>query len=318
MTLRSTTTSFVPPGSDGHLSAIASLDMALGESPLWDAQRRGLWWVDIDGCALHFAHPDDGRHWRADYDEAIGCVGLRADGGLIAGTRSGLRPIDETGVMQPVVCANPENTANHRFNDGRIGPDGRFWLGTLADDKTTPDAGLYSWDGHGLTAHKNDLVISNGLAFSPDARICYHSDTPRRLVYRHSFDAETGKIGPGEVWIDFNQLDLAGNPDGAAVDANGHYWCALFGGFAVARFDPAGQLHERYPLAAPNPTMCSFGGADRQTLFVTTAREGMTHDAIAQWPNAGGLFAARTNVAGIPEPTFQARHDPAPGNSSTP
>lgn len=289
--------------------------MTLGESPCWDASRGGLWWVDIEAGALHFARPSGGEHWIAEYDEAIGCVALREDGGLIAGTRSGIRRIEANGTMQPPDRKNPDDATTHRFNDGRAGPDGRFWLGTLNDDKTTPDAGLYSWDGHRLISHKNDLIISNGLAFSPDGQYCYHSDTPRRLVYRHIFDPGANRLGPAETWIDFNQLDVAGHPDGAAVDASGDYWCALFGGSAIVRFDSDGRLRERYPLPALNPTMCAFGDPDYQTLYITTAREDMDDAQLERWPDSGGLFGMRTGVQGQPEPKF-APHAPDPGSAS--
>lgn len=305
MTFRSTALSLGSPGAKPELVAIASLGMTLGECPLWDADRGALWWVDIDAGALYFARPGVGGHQVAEYDEAIGCVGLTEERDLIAGTRSGIRPIDCEGVMQAPVCANPEDTISHRFNDGRVGPDGRLWLGTLSDDKTTPDAGLYSWDGQSLAAHKHGLTISNGLAFSPDNQWMYHSDTPRRLVYRHAFNVETGHVDSGQTWIDFNEIDIPGNPDGAAVDANGHYWCALFGGSAIARFDTDGGFVARYPLAAPNPTMPAFGGDDLKTLFVTTAREGMNDADINHWPAAGSLFAMRLDTPGLPEPRFR-------------
>lgn len=308
---RTLATDFESPGN-AQPALIASLAMTLGESPVWDASRSGLWWVDIEAGALHFARPSSGEHWIAEYDEVISCVALCEDGGLIAGTRSGIRRIGIDGTMQSPDCPNPDDTTTHRFNDGRAGPDGRFWLGTLSDDKTTPDAGLYSWDGHQLTSHRNDLTISNGLAFSPDGRFCYHSDTPRRIVYRHAFDATDNRLGPAETWIAFDHLDLAGDPDGAAVDSNGDYWCALFGGSAIVRFDPEGRLRERYPLSAPNPTMCAFGGPDYRTLYITTAREGMDDAQLARWPDSGGLFALRTDVAGQPEPRFATDHGRTP------
>lgn len=290
------------------------LTMTLGESPFWDSQQQALFWVDIIGGQIHRLEPESRTHSVIQLDEAVGCIARHRDGGFVAGMRSGIWQLDEAGEKQRQLAQNPDNPADHRFNDGRCDASGRLWLGTMDEAVQTPDAHLYAFDGQQLTMHKSGITISNGVAFSPDGQWLYHADTPQRIIYRHPFDVESGEPGPGQPWVDLNEHDIEGNPDGAAVDSEGHYWCALFGGAAVVRFDPNGRLVGHYPLPVPQPTMPAFGNTDLRTLYVTTAREHMTSAEIERWPESGSIFAMRVNTPGLPEPRF-APVDPAISNN---
>lgn len=275
------------------------LHMELGEGPLWDERSAALYWVDIINRQLHRLDIERDVHSVALHDEAITCVGCHGDGGLIAATRSGVWRLNAAGHKQAQLADNPDNSADHRFNDGGIDPAGRFWIGTMDENVRTADGNLYVYDGHNLTRRKTGVTISNGLAFSPAGDWLYHTDTPTRIIDRHCFDQASGEIGPAEPWVDLNALDVAGAPDGAAVDQDGHYWCALFGGAAVARFAPDGELVGHYPLPALNPTMPAFGGPGLRTLFVTTARENMDAAAIAASPQSGSLFSMPVDTPGL-------------------
>lgn len=275
-----------------------TLDMGLGEGPVWHPEHHALYWVDILGCALHRLDFATNEHRVVEYDEAITCVVRHAEGGFIAAMRSGLWRLDDAGARQALLAEAPEDTRDHRFNDGGCDPAGRFWIGTMNETQTAADAALYCYDGRALTARLGGMTITNGLAFSTDGRWMYHTDTPTRIIRRHAFDTATGEIGPGQTWVDLNTLDIDGSPDGAAVDADDHYWTALFGGAAVARFDPDGRLVARYPVAALQPTMPAFGGPDGRTLFVTTARENMDAATLAEWPQSGAIFSMTVDVPG--------------------
>lgn len=280
------------------------LTMTLGESPVWDDQQQLLFCVDIVAARIHRLDPAQHRHSSMQLDEAIGCIAHHRDGGFIAGLRSGIWQLSTTAEKLTCLADNPDNSADHRFNDGRCGPDGRLWLGTMDEAEQTPDAHLYAFDGQQLKRHKSGITISNGLAFSPDGQWLYHCDTPSRIIHRHAFDAAHGTLGPAQTWVDLNAHAIEGNPDGAAVDSAGHYWCALFGGGAVARFDPQGRLVGHYRLAAPNPTMPAFGGTDLRTLYVTTARLHLSPDELRRWPESGSIFALHVDTPGLREPRF--------------
>lgn len=285
------------------------LTMTLGESPLWDHHRQRLFWVDISGAQIHQLDPERHAHKVMQLDEAVGCIARHVHGGFIAGMRSGIWQLDDNGGKRACLAANPDNPADHRFNDGRCDATGRLWLGTMDEAAHTADAHLYAFDGRQLRMHKGGITISNGVAFSPDGRWLYHADTPRRIIYRHAYDTTSGSPGSGEPWVDLNAHAIAGNPDGAAVDSDGCYWCALYDGGTVIRIAPDGHILERYRLPAPKPTMPAFGGPDLRTLYVTTAREHMTAHDLERWPESGSLFAMRVDTPGRLEPCFTPATD---------
>ncbi len=276
---------------------------SLGECPRWDEQRKLLWWVDILEPALHSFDPASGENRTIAMPEHIGCFALTRDGGFVAGMRSGIWLLDAEGNRLRQLCGNVEDTRVSRFNDGRCDARGRFWAGTLDEPKAGGTAHLYCFDGTTLTARDSGLLTSNGLAFSPDQRWIYYSDTPRFVVYRRPFDADTGEVGAREDWLQVAHSETErGRPDGAAVDAEGYYWSALYEGSRVIRVSPQGEIVEEYPLAARCPTMCAFGGDDLRTLYVTSARHGRSAEELGALPESGGLFAMRVTVPGLVEP----------------
>ena len=199
---------------------------------------------------------------------------LTAEGTIVAAMRSGIWLLDRDGRKVKELARNPEDTGLSRFNDGGTDPRGRFWLGTK-DDRKQGGAHLYRYDSRGLVSVEGDIDVSNGVAFSPDGRYLYHSDTPRFTVYRYAYDVETGEARDRQVFLRFDPRSAdRGRPDGGAVDAEGCYWTALFEGGRVQRYAPDGGLLGEYPVPARCPTMPAFGGPGMKTLFVTTARTG--------------------------------------------
>lgn len=284
--------------SPSRFDLVLDAGAELGESPVWSVAHQALVFVDISGRRLHRFDPVAGAHRVDSLPEDIGCVTPTRDGGFAAGLRSGVWLLD--GQARPVrkLADNPEDTAWSRFNDARVDPAGRWLLGTI-DEQKQGRASLYRLDGRGLVRLAGGLMTSNGLAFSPDGRFVYHADTPRFVVRRYRYDLAAGSLGEAEVFI---QLDPQGRdrgrPDGAAVDADGCYWTALFEGGRVQRYGPDGRLMSEHPVPARRPTMPAFGGADLKTLYVTTARD---PDG-----SGGGLYALDAGVAGLPATPFDA------------
>lgn len=287
------------------LECVLDVRARLGESPVWSAQDQALWFVDISGRRLHQFKPGgDARAF--DLEEDTGCIGLAADGGFVAGARSGIWRLDGQGRRLRQLAANPEDPATSRFNDGRVDPAGRFLAGTLDEPKAGGRAHLYRYDDRGLAVLAGGLLTSNGLAFSPDGLTLYHSDTPRFTVWRYDYDPSTGEAENRRefVRLDPDVPDRA-RPDGAAVDADGCYWSALYAGARVHRYDPEGQLMAAYPVPARWPTMPAFGGAGLRTLYVTTARDGGSDEAeLTALPQSGGLFAMQVDTPGLPASLF--------------
>ena len=275
----------------GKLELILDAGCQLGESPVWCPERELLLFVDISGRRLLKFNPASRALESCAIEEDIGCVAPSKGGGFVAGLRSGIWLLDEKGEKRRMLAANPEDSQVSRFNDGRVDGAGRFLAGTL-DERKASRAALYRYDRRGLVRLTDGLTTSNGLAFSPDGRTLYHSDTPRFTVYRYDYDASSGTAENRRVFV---QLEASasdrGRPDGAAVDAQGCYWTALYEGGRVQRYDPEGRLMSEHAVPVRNPTMPAFGGLGLKTLFVTTAR-----DATG---SGGGLYAAEVDVPGL-------------------
>jgi sugar lactone lactonase YvrE len=268
----------------------------LAESPLWSEQEKRLLFVDITGRRLLKFDPAVKMLESFDVEEDIGCVAPEAGGGFVAGLRSGIWILDERGRKQRLLAANPEDSKVSRFNDGRVDPAGRFLAGTV-DEAKAGRAALYRYDKFGLVRIAGGLMTSNGLAFSPDGRTMYHSDTPRFVVNRYDYDAASGTATNRRVFVQFTPTsEDRGRPDGAAVDAEGCYWSALYEGGRVQRYDPDGALMSEFSLPVRCPTMPAFGGPDLKTLFVTTARDSSGE--------GGGLYGVQVDVAGMPATLF--------------
>jgi sugar lactone lactonase YvrE len=277
---------------------------SLGECPLWSVAERVLYFVDIKRRRIHRFDPGASGLMTLELSEEVGCIGLVAGGGFVAGLRSGIWLIDADGRPVRKLAANPEDQAISRFNDGMVDPMGRFIAGTVDESREKGIAGLYRYDRNGLAQLADSLLTSNGVAFSPDGRRLYHADTLRYTLYTYDYEPETGTASNRQVFARFGSETDKGRPDGGAIDLEGCYWTALFEGGRVQRYSSDGALLTEYPLPVKCPTMVSFGGADMRTLYCTSARVGRSETELAAFPLSGGLFAMRTDVAGLPKPLF--------------
>ena len=189
-----------------------------------------------------------------------------------------------------------------RCNDGKCDRQGRFWVGTMGDMRRTPRGHLYRLDPQaGLRRVLDGLTIPNGLCWSPDGRTMYFTDSPTRLIWAFPYDPATGT--PGERRV-FAQVDGSGVADGATVDAEGCLWSARHGGGRVTRYTPDGRIDREIALPVSQPSCCAFGGPDLGTLFVTTARNGLSADDLAKQPLAGAVLALEPGVRGLAEPRY--------------
>jgi sugar lactone lactonase YvrE len=285
------------------LECVLDVKASLGEGPVWSVDEQVLYWVDINAPALNRFDPATGINAAWPMPQSIGSFVLRASGGFVAAMRDGFWLVSRDGRPLRRIVGAPYDPAHHRFNDGRADPQGRFWVGSMNEKRDANTACLYRLDPNlELAAMIPGVMISNGLAWSPDARTMYHSDTPARTVWAWDFDAATGAIANRCVFARFD--GDKDRPDGAAVDREGCYWSAFYGAGKVVRLSPAGERLAEYPLAAMAPTMCAFGGPDLKTLFVTSARQRRDAEELERLPQSGGIFAMRVDVPGLPEPKF--------------
>ncbi len=282
---------------------VLDIKASLGECPTWSVDGQSLYWVDINAPSLNRFDPLTGKNIAWPMPEAIGCFALRDRGSFVAALRSGIWLVGANGKLEHKIAAAPYDPAHHRFNDGRADAQGRFWAGSMNEKRDAASAMLYRLDASlALTPVLSDITIANGLAWSPDSRTMYHADTPTRTIHAWDFDPATGTVANRSVFAQFSAA--TDRPDGGAVDREGCYWSAFYGGGKVVRLSPRGETLAEFPVPATCPTMCAFGGPDLKTLFVTTARQRREAEELARLPQSGGIFAMRVDVPGMPEPKF--------------
>lgn len=294
----------------GAVSVAFDQPMAVGECPLWNPAEACLYWVDIDGCAIHRLHPASGAHNCWSMDSEPSAIGLCAGGGLVVALRSGLAHFDTANVLVTPIAPAPYDSAIVRFNDGRVDAAGRFWIGTLYEPRDRPAAEMYVLErGKLRLVWSGGMTNSNGLAFSPDRKWMYHADTAAHRIDRHGFELATGAVATAQPFLQFAADKAApgygGRPDGAAVDSEGAYWCAMFEGGRLLRFGADGTLLEEVALPLRCPTMVAFGGDDLRTLYVTSASHHRSAEERARYPASGCVLSLPVAVAGLAEPLYQ-------------
>jgi sugar lactone lactonase YvrE len=247
----------------------------------------------------------DLTQWRFDC-EPSSCAPL-LDGALLIALRDGLWRFDPATGQRSLLAAAPYDGTRERFNDGKCDPQGRFWVGTLYEPREPPLAALYCYQQGRLQRRAEGITTSNGLAWSPDGRTMYWSDTRSHTVYAFDFESATGAMSHRRVFARFPEKEpgqdgssYGGRPDGAAVDAEGCYWVAMFEGQRLLRLAPTGECVRELRLPVRCPTMPCFGGPDLKTMYITTAREKRPQAELAEQPWAGCVLSVRVDVPGLP------------------
>ena len=287
------------------MECVLQVAARVGESPRWHPVEQVLYWADIYEPSLNRFDPRTGENRKWLLPERLGCFGFRRGGGFIAGMQSGIFLIDLDGDharLTRVFEFEPGNPES-RFNDGRVDPGGRFWAGTMLEAMDKRVGVLYRVDhDYTVTRMIDGLITPNGMAFSPDGRTMYHSDSRQDYVWAWDFDASTSAISNQRVFLPMDIQE--GRPDGAATDVEGGYWICHVGGWHLARYTPDGRIDRVIGIPVQRPTACAFGGPDMRTLYITTARQPLSEAMLHKQPLAGGLFAFDAGVAGVPEPFF--------------
>jgi sugar lactone lactonase YvrE len=268
---------------------------SVAESPVWDAAARRLLFCDINGKRINALSIDTGERETWDFPEVVGSFGLCRSGRLVVAQRHHVVLFDpKIGVLTDLTAKVDEPPTN-RLNDGKVGPDGAFWVGSM--DENSPRqkvAALYRVTADGrITKQQDGIAVSNGLAWSPDGRTMYHSDSTAGVIEAWDFDPATGSRTGHRVVATLTSDD--GRPDGAATDAAGNYWSAGPSAGCLNCFSPSGELLRKWAFPVPGPTMPCFAG---EWLYVTSLREGKSEQVLAEHPTLGGLFRAAAPAAG--------------------
>jgi len=275
----------------------------LAESPIWSPAGRTLHWVDIPAGLVHRWRAETGETASWPLGEAIGSIAPCVDGSWLAATKTGIgRLVLDGGAYMPFATPEAGRPAM-RFNEGKVDPRGRFLAGTMNETVREPDGTLYRLDPDlSLTPLLGDVIVPNGLCWSPDGRTMYFADTRRHAISAFDYDLDDGVPTNRRILVDL--ASYGGLPDGAAVDDEGCLWGALFGGGRIVRYTPDGRIDRAIALPVSQVTSLAFGGRDGRTLFVTTARHLLDEAALRSQPLAGHIFAVDAGVSGRPDPRF--------------
>lgn len=272
----------------------------VGESPVWDAAASRLFWCDCQGATI-FEQRLGGKTVRHPLPENVGSLGLTDDGRLIVALASGVQLYSlEDRSFSPLAEPEPGHAARvpgDRLNDGKVGPDGAFWVGSM--HKTAPTAGLFRVTGDGRSEVKvQGLSTANGLAFSADGRTMFLSDSRAGWIDCYDLEPATGDISNCRRIVHLTEAE--GRPDGGATDLEGCYWSAGVSAGCLNRFSAAGELLARIELPVRRPTMVCFGGDDMRTMYITSIRR--PDDAGA---HCGDVITMRADVPGVPAHVFR-------------
>jgi sugar lactone lactonase YvrE len=275
----------------------------LGEAPMWNVAEQALYWVDATRPAIHRLD-DGGEVTTWPMPRIIGSFVFRRNGGLVGALKNGFCAIDlATGTVEAIIDPEPARPDNI-LNDGKCDRRGRYWCGSRDAALKDPVGALHRLDPNFSCRMMDEgFIVSNGIAWSPDDRTMYFADSRAETVWAYDFDLDDGAIRNRRVF--FSTREIEGRCDGATVDSEGFYWCALVHGGAVARLDPKGRLDRLIPMPVKHVTMCSFGGEKLDVLYVTSAASMVPEAERAAQPLAGALFAIHgIGARGLAEPLF--------------
>lgn len=277
----------------------------LGEGPLWDVEKKSLWWINIFAGELFCFDPVSGENTKYEMGQQIGTVVLQESGGVAVALENGFYSFDPENQELSLIVDPESDKPGNRFNDGKCDPAGRFWAGTMEKVEEQATGGLYCLDGSGeCTLKESGIFISNGITWTADQKTMYYIDSPTRKVDAFDYDLASGNISNRRTAIEIP--DGLGYPDGMSIDADDNLWVAMWSGWCVAKFDPrTGELLGKIELPVANVTACAFTGDNLDELLITTARKGNSDEELEKQPHAGSLFHAKVDVQGTTFPKFK-------------
>jgi sugar lactone lactonase YvrE len=268
-------------------------DAQVGEGPVFDERTGRLVWVDINEGTIFENDLASGEQSRTKLDTLVGAVAPRkSDDGFAVAVSEGFGFVTD-GVLEIVDPVLPESF--RRMNDAKVDSRGRMWAGSNHMELVPGVGKLHRWDGIDPSVSLVDgLVLPNGLGWNAEDSLMYLADSFAHTLSVSAFHPDEGVIDGFRPLVTFG-TDL---PDGLTIDVDGFLWVAIWGGSQIRRYSPAGDLTEIVPMPVPQPSSCVFG-ADG-TLYITSARAGLSDEQLAEAPLSGSVFALSTNTRGVP------------------
>lgn len=270
----------------------------LGEGPLWHPLRKELFWFDILSHRLYARGKDRQKHWT--FDEPVSAAGWIDENALLVASASGLLKFDTSSGHSDMITPLEGDNPVTRSNDGRADPYGGFWIGTMGRGAEPGAGAIYRYYRGELRCLFDNITISNAICFSPDKRYAYFADTVVGKVMRQKLHPDHGwPDGHPDTYLDLSHESFG--VDGAVVDKQGRFWNAQWGAGRVSCYNPEGALIHTVTLPTPQTTCPAFGGSDLSTLYITTARQDLSEEALMQDQCAGQTFIVDLSTSGQEE-----------------
>ena len=277
-----------------NIRAISEVTSDLGEGPIWSADTNSVTWTDITQNTFHTADIDTGKTMSFGVPSMVGAIAHSKDGGYIAATQKGFARIGVDGKYSPLHSFLPDDM---RMNDGKVDPSGRFWAGSMALSFEKGRGSLYVLEkDNSYRSILDDITLSNGMGWSPDAQYFYYIDSVPGVLKRFDYDLHTGQISNPKDLITFDSS--SGIPDGMSMSSDGKIVVALWDGGRIEIYEPSGEKVSEITLGVSRPTSCTFAGTNKDILIVSTASQGIDR---ADEPLAGKILAVTgTGLSGLP------------------
>ncbi|TXH68523.1 MAG: SMP-30/gluconolactonase/LRE family protein [Thiothrix sp.] len=285
------------------ISCFQHLPCRLGEGPLWVKDR--LYWFDILDKRLYHCASDDSDTQVVQFQEHFSAAALTNTADLLLASETALwRFNPSTQALTPLIALEADNPVT-RSNDGRADRQGGFWIGTMGKKAEAKAGSIYRYYQGELRCLRRDLTITNAICFAPDGRTAYFADTDLGQIYQWRLDAQGWPEGEPSIFVDLSSQGIS--PDGAVIDSQGYLWSAQWGSSRLVSYQPNGIEDKVIHLPVSQPSCPAFGGTDLSRLFVTSARDGLSAEALRQEPLAGSVLEVKLPLPlkGYPEGVVQ-------------
>ncbi len=271
------------------LEVIFDGSLLVGESPLWDEKEKALYFVDIRGKAYYKMDYKTLKTEKFDVPQAIGCIGLFENGDILACMEDGIYRHTKDGKL--TLAHQDIKIKGERFNDGKAGPDGYYYVGTAGENFS---GAFYRLKDGILTELFDKCGCSNGIDWSSNGKTMYYCDSREQKLEKFAFDEKNHSLSERQTIMEIDEFFGCG--DGMTIDADGNLWLAVWGAYCVLHIEAkTGRILEKIDVPAKQVSSCCFAGDDLQDLIITTAA---IRTDLSEQPMAGKIFRYRTNVKG--------------------